>query len=573
MVTDERLGEIVGLVEERGFISVKELSNLCDVSEMTIRRDLQRLDEDKRIRRTYGGAMSIRPAVPAQNGTIQSQVSLQPAGSLVDRVDVLVTSSVDPEYDRILLDRVEKRNIPIVAESLSVGREATVVSIDNHLAGVDLGQWAGKYAQEHWGGQAFALDLSYYLSNTQARSEGFIAGLKEILPLAQVVLSINAQSRYETAYQLTLDALTVHPNINVIFAINDATAWGAINACCDLGRDPDSVLVFTIGLEGNTLKNALLDNKYCKAAATMFPEIVGPVCVEAAIMAYNHQSLPRQLLTPHVLVTRETLLELYDRTETSWEIKWDVVSRRLSIPLDISRTTRISKESYPRRLGFIVPFGGHEWYKNLTTCMRAHAESLKIEFEIVDAEHTLKGEMDLRRRGIAQLAAQQVQPGDVILIDSGQMTTYLAEELIHTEKITVITNSIAVFDLLKDNAGITLISTGGLLRRTTDTFVGSTAETALRELRADKLFLVVAGITLGFGLSHTHLGEVAVKQAMLRAAREVFLLADHTVFGQDSMVQVAPVKVVHRLITDEALPASIRLELTKLGIEVLVART
>ena len=39
------------------------------------------------------------------------------------------------------------------------------------------------------------------------------------------------------------------------------------------------------------------------------------------------------------------------------------------------------------------------------------------------------------------------------------------------------------------------------------------------------------------------------------------------------MVQVAPVKVVQRLITDEALPASIRLDLTKLGIEVLVART
>jgi DeoR/GlpR family transcriptional regulator of sugar metabolism len=101
---------------------------------------------------------------------------------------------------------------------------------------------------------------------------------------------------------------------------------------------------------------------------------------------------------------------------------------------------------------------------------------------------------------------------------------------------------------------------------------GHTAELALRELRADKLFLAVTGITLGFGLSHTDMAEVSMKQAMLRAAREVVLLADHTVFGQESVAQVAPTEAVHTVITDEALPASVRLELKKLGIEVVVAR-
>ena len=58
-----------------------------------------------------------------------------------------------------------------------------------------------------------------------------------ILPDAEVVLSLDAQSRYDTAYQLTRDALTVHQQINLIFAINDITAWGAINACNDLHID------------------------------------------------------------------------------------------------------------------------------------------------------------------------------------------------------------------------------------------------------------------------------------------------------------------------------------------------
>jgi hypothetical protein len=36
---------------------------------------------------------------------------------------------------------------------------------------------------------------------------------------------------------------------------------------------------------------------------------------------------------------------------------------------------------------------------------------------------------------------------------------------------------------------------------------------------------------------------------------------------------VASARVVHKLITDNALPASIRLELTKLGIEIILATT
>jgi DeoR family fructose operon transcriptional repressor len=138
--------------------------------------------------------------------------------------------------------------------------------------------------------------------------------------------------------------------------------------------------------------------------------------------------------------------------------------------------------------------------------------------------------------------------------------------------ITVITNSMAVFDALRDQPGIHLIVTGGLLRHESQILIGPTVESALRELRADKLFLAVSGVSMGFGLSHTNLAEVTVKQAMIRAAREVILLADHTKFEQESIMQIAPVRVVDKLITDNALPASIRLELAKLGVKVVLAK-
>lgn len=566
-MSDKRLEQIVSLVDEQGFITVKELSQIFNVSEVTIRRDVQRLEEENRLRRTHGGVVPLPESVGAPQQQPQE-------GFFTDRVDVLIATSIDADSDRLLLAQIGKRDIPIVAESLEPPGSRTLVAVDNHQASLALGRWAGHYAQQHFGGQANLLDLTYHLRNTQTRSRGFVTGIQEILPAAQVVLSINAQSAWQTAYQVTLDALHVYPSINIIFAINDATAWGAIKACQDMGASPDSVLILPFGLEGDTLKNVLMEGGYCKAGLAMFPEIVGPVCIEAAIKAYNNEPMPKFLATPYAVLTSESLPEFYARTGTSWQIRWDAVEKQLVIPLPIPSPVPRAPEALPRRIGFVVPYSEHEWYKNLVACMNAHTDRLSIEMEIVDADQNLKDEVALRKRNIAHMAAKQLQPDDVILIGDGQISVYLAEALVRFQgHITVITNSIPVFNILHDKSNVTLISTGGQLRRASNTLVGPTAEEVLRGLRADKLFLEVAGFTLNFGLSHTNLSEVTMKQAMIRAAREVILLADHTRFGQESVVQVAPPNVVNKLITDNALPASTRLDLAKLGIEIILDQT
>ncbi len=573
MRAEERLEQIARLVEGRGFVSVKELSALFNVSEVTIRRDLQRLQKQKQLRRTHGGAVSLHPGKLLESAKRHPRASTSPLEgfSVFDRVDVLITTSVDPLTDRVLLDRMEQGNIPIVTESIGMRGMKTLVTVDNYQASQALGQWAGNYTRQHFDGQALVLDLTYQLENTQARSQGFIDGLRQILPEAQTALSINVQSSQPAAYQLTTDALQVFPKINIIFAINDTSAHGAIQACRDLGVDPDSLLVLPFGLEGDTLKNELVLGAYCKAGVAMFPEIVGPVCVEAAFCAYNGRSMPSHLITPYAILTPTTLLEFYSRTDGSWQICWESVRQHLDIPLNIEKKTQKEIGPLPQRIGFVIPFIEHEWYQNLIACMRAHIEDLGVSLEVVDVDQNLKDEVKVRQLGIAEKAAEQAREGDVILISGGQISAYLAEELTQKENITVITNSIRVFDILRSNTAINLILTGGLLRPDSDTLVGLTGENAMRELRVDKLFLEVAGVTLDFGLSDTNLAEVTMKQAMIRAARKVILLADHTKFGQESIVQVAPPNIINQLITDNAIPASTRLDLAKLGIEVLVA--
>lgn len=62
MLVAERWQRIVQLVNERGSIRVTELSELCQVTEETIRRDLDRLESDGKLMRSHGGAVSVKEA-------------------------------------------------------------------------------------------------------------------------------------------------------------------------------------------------------------------------------------------------------------------------------------------------------------------------------------------------------------------------------------------------------------------------------------------------------------------------------------------------------------------------------
>ena len=75
MAAKERLEQIVTLVSERGYVSVGELGETFQVSEMTVRRDLDRLEKENRLRRTFGG----QPPFPARPYWMEGTL-LRPAG-------------------------------------------------------------------------------------------------------------------------------------------------------------------------------------------------------------------------------------------------------------------------------------------------------------------------------------------------------------------------------------------------------------------------------------------------------------------------------------------------------------
>ena len=562
--------KIINLVNKYNFLTVSKLSHFCSVSEMTIRRDLETLDSQKRIQRTYGGAAS-NPDREIESKTANLPLAQSKDMLSLEKMDVIIASSVNPHFDNLLVNRALKKGIPIIAESIEIPSQRTIVAVDNYQAGFDLGVWTRKYLDQQRVETVSLLDLTFHQPNTLDRSRGFTDGVNSTGISCEAVHSINAESRYASAYQIARDALTVYPQINLVFAINDITALGAIHACRDLGINPINMTVVTFGLEGETLINELmLPDSYCKAGLAMFPEIVSRTCISEAIAAFNQQPQEKYDITPHQVLSADNLTEYYSKTEAGWRLNWDVVYRNLDLHPNIKQSQIQSISNFPNHIGLIVPFPEHEWYQNLTKFLKEHAQNNGIDLQIIDADQSVRSEVDLRRHQIARRAASEVNPGDVLIIDSGPISRYLAEELKQKKDLTVITNSVEAFNTLNRTSGIVLISTGGALRSSTQALVGPTAELALKELRADKLFLMVSGITLDFGLSQHVISEVTIKQAMINSAREVILVADHTAFMADVGIQVAPLDAVHKLITDDALPASTRLSLSKAGIQVVI---
>ncbi|MFM9278313.1 DeoR/GlpR family DNA-binding transcription regulator [Paenibacillus jiagnxiensis] len=99
MLVAERYEKIVQLVNERGSIRVSELSALCEVTEETIRRDLDRLEEAGKLRRSHGGAVSVKDEQPELPFSEREIMHAEEKRRIAEEAVKLIQPN-----DRILLD-------------------------------------------------------------------------------------------------------------------------------------------------------------------------------------------------------------------------------------------------------------------------------------------------------------------------------------------------------------------------------------------------------------------------------------------------------------------------------------
>ncbi|MFD3514104.1 DeoR/GlpR family DNA-binding transcription regulator [Streptomyces sp. NPDC058657] len=155
------------------------------------------------------------------------------------------------------------------------------------------------------------------------------------------------------------------------------------------------------------------------------------------------------------------------------------------------------------------------------------------------------------KTAIADLAAGLVEEGEAIVVGAGTTTQELARRLARIPGLTVVTNSLLVAQALAHANRVEVVMTGGTLRGSNYALVGSGAEQSLQGLRVSRAFLSGSGLTAERGLSTSNMLSASVDRALVQAAAEVVVLADHTKLGTDTMFQTVPTDVITRLVTDD----------------------
>ena len=121
---------------------------------------------------------------------------------------------------------------------------------------------------------------------------------------------------------------------------------------------------------------------------------------------------------------------------------------------------------------------------------------------------------------IAEAAATLVGDGMTIAIGAGTTTTELARVLRRRSSITVITNSITVFEVLTasdaDDGPAAYLSGGA--RTPSDALVGPIADTALASFRVDATFLGVHGFDVHAGLTSPNIAEAQTNRTLIEIA-------------------------------------------------------
>lgn len=156
---------------------------------------------------------------------------------------------------------------------------------------------------------------------------------------------------------------------------------------------------------------------------------------------------------------------------------------------------------------------------------------------------------------IGQAAAALVQDGETIFLGSGTTVLEVARALHGKRNLTVLTNSLPVVNTLAGVDEITVICLGGMLRDSELSFIGHITEQALAEVRADKVFMGTRAISLEFGLTHEFLPETMTDRAILKAGKEIIVLADHTKFDRAATVLMAPLERINTIVTDDQVPS------------------
>jgi DeoR/GlpR family transcriptional regulator of sugar metabolism len=175
------------------------------------------------------------------------------------------------------------------------------------------------------------------------------------------------------------------------------------------------------------------------------------------------------------------------------------------------------------------------------------------------------------KRAIARWAAEQVEPGETILLDAGTTVGAMGEFLRDVEDLVVVTAGLTALEALADADDVRVECIGGTLRHLSQGFIGPLAEATLQRLTFDRAFLGADALTADLGICEAELVQTRLKEIMIERAGKVYVLAHADKLGRKPFHAWAPLPRGATLVTDEAAADAQTRPFEKAGLHVVRA--
>lgn len=188
-----------------------------------------------------------------------------------------------------------------------------------------------------------------------------------------------------------------------------------------------------------------------------------------------------------------------------------------------------------------------------------------VSFSTSPVEEAFASKLNTHRaakEAIARLVADRVRSGQLLCMNGGTTTTFLARAIAKRRvEVTLITNAVNIAHEMAGVGSVHVELLGGTLHHENYELVGSRAVAGLSDLHANVAILGCNGVSTALGASTIVVPEADVSRAMVSRADEVWVVADHSKLGRNSLVSIVPLSGIRFLFTDQ-IEEHLRLEFT-----------
>ena len=209
---------------------------------------------------------------------------------------------------------------------------------------------------------------------------------------------------------------------------------------------------------------------------------------------------------------------------------------------DLSSRMDVTKETIRRDLRAMEKDG---------ELIRTHGGAYILEGVQNDIDISTRQDLKTTEKEIlAEKCDSLIQSGDIIYLDNSTTAWFIARK-ISNRKLTVLTSSLEIANILQTSATIRLFLIGGEFSPKTKSFIGDSAIRNLQNYFLDKAFISCRSVSMEFGVTDTNDNDAMLHKIALSHAKQTFLVVDHSKLDYASFSHVANLDQLDGIILDK----------------------